>query len=92
MSRNPLFQFLRFVLQNTPEIPELRLGELKLSRESYEQTTSKFDLTFTLTRTASGLHGSCNTAPTFIASKPSSGCWAILKSCLTPLLPSPSKI
>ncbi len=57
MSRNPLFQVM-FVLQNTPEIPELRLGELKLSREGYDHTTSKFDLSFTITRTTGGLQGS----------------------------------
>jgi non-ribosomal peptide synthetase component F/acyl carrier protein len=57
MGRTPLFEVM-FVLQNTPDVPQLRLGELNLSRERYEHTTSKFDITFTLTETAFGLQGS----------------------------------
>ncbi len=57
MSRTPLFQVM-FSWQNTPEVVDLRLGELNLSRESFEQTTSRFDLTFTIGNTPFGLHGS----------------------------------
>jgi hypothetical protein len=56
MSRSPLFQVM-FTLQNTPEIPQLRLGELSLLREGYEHTTSKFDLSFTITESPAGLQG-----------------------------------
>jgi amino acid adenylation domain-containing protein len=56
MSRNPLFQVL-FVLQNTPEVPELKLGELSLSAESQERTTTLFDIAFTISETGSGLQG-----------------------------------
>ncbi len=56
-SRNPLFQVM-FILQNTPEVPELRLGEIQLSVEgSYKHTTSLFDLTFTIMETPNGLQG-----------------------------------
>ncbi len=57
MSSNPLFKVL-FVLQNIPNIPKLRLGEVQLSTENYEHTTSKFDITFIITETALGLQGS----------------------------------
>jgi amino acid adenylation domain-containing protein len=56
MSRNPLFQVI-FSFQNTPEIPELRLGNLSLSVEAADHTTSKFDLAFMITETSTGLHG-----------------------------------
>ena len=56
MSRNPLFQVM-FGLQNTPEIPELKLGELSLSVEAHEHSTSKFDIAFLIKETSSGIHG-----------------------------------
>src|SRR5215204_760223 len=55
-SRNPLFQVM-LVLANTPEVSELRLGEIKLSKENYDPSISKFDLTFFVTETDSGIHG-----------------------------------
>ncbi|MEO7584342.1 MAG: amino acid adenylation domain-containing protein [Ferruginibacter sp.] len=58
MSRSPLFQVM-LVLNNTPEIPELRLGEVVLSREVEGVSvyhTSKFDLIFNITETAQGLY------------------------------------
>ena len=54
LGRNPLFQVM-LVLQNTLDIPELRLGQLTLSREFYAHNTSKFDLTFSITETVPGL-------------------------------------
>ena len=56
MSRNPLFQVL-FSLQNTPEVPELKLGNLHLMAESREQATSKFDIAFLIRETNSGITG-----------------------------------
>ena len=56
MSRSPLFQVL-FVLQNTPEVPELKLGDLRLTLESNEQAISKFDLTFFIEETKDGFKG-----------------------------------
>ncbi|WP_246113332.1 condensation domain-containing protein, partial [Segetibacter aerophilus] len=53
---SPLFQVM-LVMQNTPEAPQLKLGELTLSGESYEHTISKFDLTFFVNETAGGLKG-----------------------------------
>lgn len=55
-SRNPLCQVM-FVLQNTPEIPELRLGDLALSLTGYEQSTAQYDFIVRITETASGLQG-----------------------------------
>ena len=56
MSRNPLFQVL-FSLRNTPEIPELKLGELILSAEGQEHVTSRFDIAFMLRETGTGIDG-----------------------------------
>jgi amino acid adenylation domain-containing protein/non-ribosomal peptide synthase protein (TIGR01720 family) len=56
VSRNPLCQVM-FVLQNTPEIPELRLGDLNLSLTGYEQSTAQYDFIVRITETASGLEG-----------------------------------
>jgi hypothetical protein len=39
MSRSPLFQVM-FVLQNTPDAPELTFGGLRVASESHEQTTT----------------------------------------------------
>jgi amino acid adenylation domain-containing protein len=56
MSHSPLFQVM-FTLQNTPEIPELRLADVTLSAETAEDTTSKFDISLNLVETADGLVG-----------------------------------
>ncbi|HET9277763.1 MAG TPA: condensation domain-containing protein, partial [Flavitalea sp.] len=56
MSRNPLFQAL-FSLQNTPEVPELQLGDLTLSREKLQGNTSKLDLSFYVSESVDGLYG-----------------------------------
>jgi amino acid adenylation domain-containing protein/FkbM family methyltransferase len=56
MGRNPLFQVM-FVLRNTPEIPELQLGDLLLTGIGHEHTTALFDMTFLITETSSGLEG-----------------------------------
>ncbi|WP_246113331.1 condensation domain-containing protein, partial [Segetibacter aerophilus] len=57
ISRNPLFQVM-LVLRNTPDVPELRLGNLLLSGEPYEHTTVKFELTFFMTESPRGIQGS----------------------------------
>jgi NRPS condensation-like uncharacterized protein len=57
MSRSPLFQVM-LVFQNTPEIPELRFGDIQLSREIFEHNTSKFEITFFVKETKDGLQGS----------------------------------
>ena len=56
MSRNPLFQVL-FTLRNTPDIPELKIGDLTLSEEGQEHTTTKFDIAFMLSETSEGIEG-----------------------------------
>ncbi|WP_429384598.1 amino acid adenylation domain-containing protein [Mucilaginibacter sp. UYCu711] len=55
ISQNPLFQVM-FVLQNTPDIPQVDLGELTLAVERHNHSDSKFDLTFNVTATTSGLN------------------------------------
>src|SRR5215204_1270583 len=55
--RTPLFQVM-MVLHNTPDIPKLRLGEVELSHEPFDQKISKFDITFFVTVTDEGLQ--CN--------------------------------
>ena len=56
MSRSPVFQ-VTFALQNTPEVPELRLGELILEGEDIKQNVSKYDLVYSITESENGLHG-----------------------------------
>ena len=56
MSRSPLFQVM-FALQNTPPVPELLFGEVKLTREPFSQDKTKFDLSVVLTEDAHGLQG-----------------------------------
>ncbi len=56
LSRSPLFQVM-FMLQNVPESEELLLGNLKLSQETPLHTSSKFDLTFSMTETGEGING-----------------------------------
>ena len=56
LSRHPLFNIV-FVLQNTPDIPALEIGDLKLSQIAYHQDTTKFDITFNLKETANGIEG-----------------------------------
>lgn len=53
-SRNPLFQVM-FVLENTPDAPELSLGDLSLSGEEIELATAKFDLNFMISETTHGV-------------------------------------
>ncbi|HVI46388.1 MAG TPA: amino acid adenylation domain-containing protein [Chitinophaga sp.] len=43
VSKNPLFQVM-FALQNMPETPELRLGNVTLTNQPIDHTTSMFDL------------------------------------------------
>ncbi|MGI8636621.1 MAG: condensation domain-containing protein, partial [Segetibacter sp.] len=56
-NRTPLFQVI-FVLQNTPEVQKLQLGEVDLSEETFQQDISKFDISFFVTETDKGLQGS----------------------------------
>jgi non-ribosomal peptide synthetase component F len=55
-SRSPLYQVM-FALNNTPDIPELRLGELSFSNEVIPTHISKFDMTVILTDTSDGMQG-----------------------------------
>ena len=55
MSRNPLIQVM-FALQNVPQV-ELTLPGLESTRLHLDTTTSKFDLTLSLTEKPEGLSG-----------------------------------
>jgi amino acid adenylation domain-containing protein len=57
LSRSPLFQVM-FVYQNTPEVPQLKLGDVELSTRSTPNTKVKFELTLNLSQTPTGLRGS----------------------------------
>ncbi|MCW3113675.1 MAG: amino acid adenylation domain protein, partial [Segetibacter sp.] len=57
ISRSPLFQVM-FVLQNASETSQVRFGEVQVENEILPQTTSKFDITFSLSETTNGLKGS----------------------------------
>ncbi|MEM8908175.1 MAG: amino acid adenylation domain-containing protein, partial [Bacteroidota bacterium] len=52
--RNPLFQVV-FGLINTPEIPELSMGDLQIVQESVPHTTAIFDLNVAVTAFPTGL-------------------------------------
>jgi amino acid adenylation domain-containing protein len=54
MSRSPVFQVM-FIMRNTPEVPELALGDVQLKRGEHEHSTSQFDLTLIVTETINGL-------------------------------------
>ena len=56
LGRTPLTQVL-FALQNVPEIPQLKLGDIQFFREGYEHTTAMFDVSFFINETVSGLKG-----------------------------------
>ena len=55
--RSPLFQAM-LVLNNTPEVSQLRLGDVELSGEGFENKISKFDITFHVRETDKGIQGS----------------------------------
>ena len=55
-SRSPLFQVM-LVLRNTPDVPELKLGDVTLTPEGREHTTVKFELTLFINETENGLMG-----------------------------------
>jgi amino acid adenylation domain-containing protein len=54
LSRSPVFQVM-FVFQNTPDIPQLQLGEVRLSRNAVEHITAQFDLRCTISDTERGM-------------------------------------
>ncbi|MGB8194795.1 MAG: amino acid adenylation domain-containing protein, partial [Chitinophagaceae bacterium] len=54
MSRSPVFQVM-FMLQNTPESEELKLGELDLRPEGTGDITAKFELTLSAVQSPDGL-------------------------------------
>ena len=56
MARSPLFQVM-FILQNANANPPQKLGDVQLLYDTLSHTTSKFDITLSLTKTAEGLVG-----------------------------------
>jgi len=89
-SRSPLFQVL-FVLQNTPEVPELRLGELILSKDKMLHDTSKFDISFYLAETANGLEGGFEFCTDLFTAKTIERLTDHYKNLLTAILKNPNQ-
>jgi len=56
-NRSPIFQVI-LVFLNTPEVPVIELENLEIVKQPVELTTTKFELTITLTESAQGLNGS----------------------------------
>ncbi|HTI09035.1 MAG TPA: condensation domain-containing protein [Puia sp.] len=54
LGRTPLFQVV-FLLQNTPEIGDIQLGDSKMTIEPVQQTSVQFELEFSLRETKDGL-------------------------------------
>jgi amino acid adenylation domain-containing protein/non-ribosomal peptide synthase protein (TIGR01720 family) len=54
LTRSPIYQVL-FVFQNTPPVPEMKLGKLRVILEKVEQTTTRFELSLYVNETKSGL-------------------------------------
>ncbi|WP_343745933.1 non-ribosomal peptide synthase/polyketide synthase [Chitinophaga sp.] len=57
LSRNPIFQ-VALVLQNLPDVPELKLGELVMTEEGATHETAKLDLTVLFREGPEGLGAS----------------------------------
>jgi amino acid adenylation domain-containing protein/non-ribosomal peptide synthase protein (TIGR01720 family) len=56
LSRHPLFQVM-FILQNTPEVQSLSLGEVPLAQEGVERVTAQFDMMVSFEESTEGLMG-----------------------------------
>ena len=54
LSRSPIFQVV-FIMQNTPDVPILKLGDLEISFESSGKSVSRFDLIFSIDELADGM-------------------------------------
>ncbi|MEM9822435.1 MAG: amino acid adenylation domain-containing protein, partial [Bacteroidota bacterium] len=54
LSRSPLFQVM-FAFQNTPDIPELKMGNLAIEALAFEQVGSQYDLSLTVTEFSEGM-------------------------------------
>lgn len=54
LQRTPLFQVV-FLLQNTPEIPPMKLGDVRMTIEPVQQTAVQFELEFSLREMPQGL-------------------------------------
>ena len=80
MSRTPVFQVM-FVLQNTPPVPALKLGEVQLTPVENPHITTQFDLSFIITETSNGLQGSVNYSTDLYERIPLSEWCRILSSC-----------
>ncbi|MEJ7675718.1 MAG: amino acid adenylation domain-containing protein [Chitinophagaceae bacterium] len=57
MNRNPLFQVM-LVMQNTPKVDTLYLGDIPLASEEFLHDTTHFDLSFSISESGNSLNGS----------------------------------
>jgi non-ribosomal peptide synthetase component F len=56
LGTDPLVQVV-FTWQNTPDVPELNIGESRIVGENYEHTTALFDLFLSMSENSKGIHG-----------------------------------
>ena len=89
-SRSPLFQVM-FLLQNTPEVPALQLGDVQLSRESAAHHTAKFELTFNITQTSNGMQGAVEYCTDLFTEQTISRMILHFKALLQSVVASPSQ-
>ncbi|HYC27311.1 MAG TPA: condensation domain-containing protein, partial [Chitinophagaceae bacterium] len=54
LARDPIFQVL-FTLQNTPDMPDLVLGEVSLAGQGTAQTTTQFEISLVLMESPAGI-------------------------------------
>ena len=90
MSRTPLFQVM-FILQNTPEVQQLKLGELQLSAQGLAHETAKFEITLSITETATGLVGTWEYNTDLYSRSTIDRMMAHYKELLTSIVKSPNQ-
>ncbi|MBA2762483.1 MAG: AMP-binding protein, partial [Segetibacter sp.] len=61
-SRHPLYQVM-FIWHNTPEVPEVNLGQVNSIAQGFTYNIAKFDTTFIITSTDQGLEGEIEYSP-----------------------------
>jgi hypothetical protein len=74
-----------FILQNTPDVPKMSLGEVTLYSEESVHTTSIFDMTFYVRESSNGINCTVEYSTDHTARKLSSSLHTTIRICLLPL-------